>query len=1784
MANPTGNEEVTFDDATADALVTEANASAEAIEGQVASRRSYRTTAEQDFLGRFSEIFGANQDTAKADGDKIVAALRDIASWVGTMKESAQKENARRKRAREWTERQENRSDIEKWWDGIVGGEDMPTEPAEKEPTFPASTVATGSRETPLPASGGGAAGGGAAGGASSARPENLRSFATGSSQLDTELTGRPAALRGKLADFASRCKWGEIEASGLVTGFEKWLEANGQDVAWANTVADAFAAAGGEGDVSTVSDSALAAALQAAGVSADRTALTIDPPRAFGEQPTTGFTMDPVNTTTGNFLEPEHDLGFGGASASLAMTRMYNSLDDRVGLFGPGWSSVLETRLLIDDEGASFVGADGRQIRFPRQDTGWGRGIGENRWLTEEDGLLVVSDNEGVRVDFTPSGRWVGQRGRRGTAVRVEYDGDVVTRLVHERGRSIEIEHLDGRVVVVRGSDGRRVEYEYDQGRRLVGVTTPGGTRRYGWNDEGLVSTVTSAAGVIEVDNTYDEHGRVVLQVSPHGRRVRFAYLPGRVTVVSDEDGSRSNTWLADAKGRLVGVVDSDDRRQSMSYDAHGNLVSATQRDGAITVHAYDDRGRRTRTVTPAGADITYGYDDLDRVTTVVTESGGVVAFEYDGDDRNPSAIIDPAGGRSESTWRDGRLVRVVDATGVPLELEHDRFGDIVAARNADGGVVRLERDATGHVVASTTPSGARTEYRYDGSDELVSRRDPDGALWRFERGPAGRLEAVVDPRGAVTRYGYGPAGDLVSETDPLGRTTTRTMDDQGDVSRLELPDGAAWAFEHDALSRLRVVTDPTGARWDREYGVTGDLRSITDPTGVRRLAERDETTGLSSLRDAFTTTTVRTDEFGRPVEMTSDERGHELVTYDACGRPVELVDGEGGLTRLERDPAGRVVAVTTATGARSTYEYDACGRAAVATDASGARTSLSYDADSRVSTRTSPTGEVERFEYDPVGRLVSRTIPGAGTARYRWDSVGRLVGSHDLRFGRRSFRYDDAGQLIAVVNGLGGVTSYDYDERGRPVTITDPVGGVTRRAYDAADRVTSVTDPLGRTTRYSYDAAGRLVARTDPDGHLLENGYDRAGRQSSVSVDGAVVLEISRDPFDRAVVVSDHSRGEGRSIEHELRYDRRGLLVRRSRGAESMTWERDADGAVVARTGPTGSRTEYRRDANGRVVGVALDGAHLGGVSYDRAGRVVESIASDLVQTWSYEGGVVVEHTATRASGVDRTRVEHDADGRISAVEQGGGRVEYRYDDAAQLVGAQARGGAGRTWRYDVAGRLVVETVDGVETRREYDAAAQLVATETLGVRVEYVHDGLGRRIRRTEPDGTTRQYAWSDLGRLGGIVDRDRDGAEIGRIDVWVDGLGELAEAGGASIWWDSAAAVPALACLGPAPVLALPGGVTAIDDAVLSSGWRAARATDVDDPWEALAAVSSPGSGLGLPDGIGLTAGGGLTIGGLDWLGARVYDPSARGFLSTDPIVATLGAGWAANPYSYAGNDPLQALDPLGLKPATDADLKAYNDANQGLLVDAWDEVKSHKEAILAGVMIAGSIALMFVPGVNILALAAGGALMAGGFSIIQQGPDSGNVDYKQVGLQMLIGGAAGAAGGAAAIAASKAAPAVTQAVAPVVQRIASPIGQRVATAAVGRAGQGAVAAGVEGATSNVLDYGLDPKQDHSFAGYVGQGVNGFVAGSATSGISSMIPAPSSTNILSEALPSLSPRWNAAGEGLLDMGQDGLVGGTSELAQYALDPDPETTAGQAFSNGFFSGAEGPSLPRH
>lgn len=1279
------DSDVEFNFTHAESLKTAFTNAADTLDNQVTSRASLVTTANKDFKGYFQTVFDDNATTAAADATDLTTALRNAADLVNQLIEQAREENERRRIAREFRAEQDSENIIKKGWDWIFGDQDAPVGPPSDPISQSAQNPTNAPRQNPEPGSGGGG------GGTTSAVPENLRAFSSGLEPLDTTVKGKKTALDTALSDFQGSCKYGSLDASGVVTALGKWLDANGQDATWANTLAQAFEDAGAtSGNLVALPDSALALSLQNAGVGAVREDLTIVNPAAVGGQPTTGYTLDPVNTANGNFIEPETDLGFTGGCASLALKRMYNSRGQTGGVFGPGWSSTLDMALRFTDEGAIWTMHDGRALTFARSGTDFLPCADENFWLlpagqvspvqlpAPQAGSVVwvVTDNAGGRWFFDDAGTWLGAGVGEGNTYYPIYNSDgTIAALHHERGRAISFEYVDGKVAVATASDGRRIEYTYSAAGLLTGAQGASYRRVYTHNEQGLIEVVADAAGVQEVINTYDSYGRVLTQKTPHGRLVRFSYLPGRVTVVADENGQRSNSWVSDARGRLIGVIDAHDQRQSMAYDQHGNLVSVTERDGSVTVHAYDDRGRRVRTVTGEGADITYRWDELDRLVDMVTAHGGLITYTYEGSSRHPSQIRDALGGVTELTWEAGLLRRVTGPTGVPLIFDYTATGDLRAVTNAFGETSSLTYDAAGRAVAARTPSGDVTQFAYDEAGHLVSRTDPDGACHRFIYDDAGRLVALVDPTGARTQMRYGAHGEVVETIDPLGRSVSRVFDDAGNVASAVLPDGSAWGFEHDALSRLVAVTDPAGGIWSREYDVTGQLAATVDPLGNRVAATVNRKDQRITLSDVFGTATTTTDHYGRPIKRENLDGSVELATYDVAGNPVELVDGEGALTRYEYDVAGKLVAAVFPDDSRIEYGYDAAGRPETLTDAAGGVTRLVYDANSRVVGKVGPTGDESTYQYDACGRLVLAREPGRGVARYGYDAAGRLVFAQDGAMGTRRFAYDAAGQLVQAINGLGGRTHYEYDVRGRLVGITDPAGAVTRRTYTQLNQVDSVTDALGRTTRATYDAAGRQLTQTDPSGSTSTWTYDAAGRETSLSVDGRLVSSIERDLGGRSVRIRDFSCGE--QVDHELVFDRVGRLLRRTRDAQSTTWAYDAAGKVLSRTDAVGGTVSYAYDAAGRLVRASDSAGGQVEYVYDGASRIISASTAELVSSWVYADGAVSGHVLADAAGqtLAQSVVSRDEWGRVVSVQKQGtgaepSSVAYGYDEASQLV----------------------------------------------------------------------------------------------------------------------------------------------------------------------------------------------------------------------------------------------------------------------------------------------------------------------------------------------------------------------------------------------------------------------------------------------------------------------------------------------------------------------------------
>ena len=1602
-----GMSPVAYDFGVASETRSVLRAAASALRGQRGARAAARNKGSEGFEGYYAELFEANGTQQLNDLDEIASNLDDAATKIDTLDQAARDENKRRADAAAWAQRRKDRGDFAQFFTDVLHTDDMP-EPNFSEKLDGPTAWAPATPPPPRKA----LEGQRSAYGTSAGNTDNLQSFSRQTASLNDSMLPHPGKVDAALAAFARSCSWVTFDASSVAAALTAWNKANVDEITWADRVRELFVNAGGTG--MAVPNSALDAALQASGISSSRDDIVVDPPTAMGGQPTSGFADDPVNAATGNFVEPQVDLGFTGGSATLEWGRVYNSMSQVCGAFGPGWSSLAESRLVVTDESARWVQADGRHIVFGRMGEGWGRAQCENLWLEQPTGMggvaFLIRDNDGGSFAFSQAGRPVFQDRGPGSRVAFTYSEDRLVRLEHEFGRAVELVwSQDGRrVVEALASDGRRVGYVYDEQERLVESTGDTATHRYEWNEQGLMCRVVDADGVVEVDNTYDGQGRVVTQRSPHGRLSRYSYLGGRVTVVCDEDGARANTYVHDGKGRLVGVVDAEDHRQSASWDRFGNQVMVTDREGRTVVRSFDTRGHVIAEQTVSGARIEQDFDEQDRlieVRVINDDQVSVTEMVYQGDNRNPARIVDPVGGVTVLEWDGSLLTKVVDPTGVTLTMGYDAHGDLVSTTNAAGHTARLERDEQGRVVAAITPLGHTTRYRYDERGMCVERIDPDGAVWRFEYSAGGRLLATVDPLGGRVEVERDEAGEESATIDELGRRVERRVDDLGNLTRVELPDGSAWQFSYDAMSRMQSMKDASGGVWQFSYDAEGTLKATTDATGgVRRYETNQMALPTAYLDDGKREEAVY-DRLGRMVCHINADATSTKTRYDLAGLPVEIIDEAGGVTSIERDLAGRPVAVTQPMGQTFRYEYDECGRWAATISTGGDRYEMIYDADGRIEGEVWPTGERVTTTFDECGRAVARREPGRGLTRLKYDKLGRVVWSQDSWYGTRRFRYDAAGQMSEVVNAAGGVTHFAYDELGRIGEVTDPMGGVTRHTYDPMGRLLTSTDPLGRVTRYSYDAAGRVTRRVDGAGASMSWVYDSAGRQVEEWVNDTLLAATTRDFVGRTTTIVE---GDAR---HELRFDVRGNLLWRGRGDQGVRWEYDQNSRRTCMIRPNGQSTSYEYDANNRVSAFIQEGLGRVVIDRDSLGRIVSVFADGLYASWEYADGAVVRQRVERNGFISESVITRDENGRVVADKTDGITTFYSYDQTGQLVRAQTSEGLVTTWEYDANGRMVVEDAAGTVSRFTYDAASQLVSVTNSDGTTTYAYDDAGRRVREQGPAGE-RRFTWDPRGFLDSITQINHDGDKVAAQTqrLWVDALGELARVDQDSVWWDSSSFMPTLVQYGARSVVTeagITGMVDGPDASWLPPQWSARdHGGNPMDPW----AVATN---------VGVSAQGSLLVQGMEWMQARVYDPATRGFLSTDPLPGVAGAGWSGNPYAFAGNDPVNFSDPLGLRPLTDEDLKGYRDAARSPLAKAADAaggwLKNNWEYVAGGAMVAAGGVLMATGVGGPL----GGVLLGAGIDTIAQKATTGSVTWGEVavsGAAGLVGGGLGAAAG------------------------------------------------------------------------------------------------------------------------------------------------------------------------
>ncbi len=931
----------------------------------------------------------------------------------------------------------------------------------------------------------------------------------------------------------------------------------------------------------------------------------------------------------------------------------------------------------------------------------------------THADGVQTIIDNRDGEADVSVNGRWIG-------ATLFDTNGDIRA-LVDARGAvPLPVEGI---------SDVLYAEPD----------------------ERGHPSLIFSSSGNFWVQ--HDAVGRIIAMAGETGFVERFVYDAGDQLISHLDAAGTTTTYDFDAAGRPIAWRSDDGRWQETDYSTEG-LVSEIRTIGAATLnYTYDAAGRLA------------SLSDGRSVFSAIYTSGGLL-----------DEIVDESG-LGIRFLRDevGRVVEIQDDLRLHQTLTLE---DELVIEDEVGRLRGVVTDANGTKVVVGQGRTLSYSEQIENGDTLVTTLLPDGQ---------GRIERF-DATGTLVGAESLSDEPFVIETDDENRVvlagdpslpSTITYDDQSFVSEVTDSIGVTTSYQHDENGRLTTVASPyLGV----EYIYDGDNPV---PTGIRT-SEGQEFSEVVSAD-------------GRQIRRTATDRTgstrFEEITLDEHSRIVRQVTEDGVVDYAYPDENTTVVTLQR------------FGRTLTWVE--------TYDPETRVATITRPDGGVEVTQFDRADRVVSQSSPER-VSNYDIDPEGLLmattVDGHRVAVADAYFNWK-------VIED----TYQDVDEDGivRVITIQDPMGNLWREGYGADGRAYWSEDPNGQRTTVARAATGQITQVVDPEGRTHYATYDDLGRATETGVLGGWSQAFgwqARDPAGQTgsggakfwIEPDEDWRGYTAMVDDQewsrYDYDDQGRISSASTDLGAIEYTYAEKGELAAVTDPFGRTTRFEYDEIGRLsalvlpegdrvtyafgAGASLDQTGPDGVStttvYDPQTATISIEASDgtRASVGLDRGGVLggvslgtagsdttlalsVQRNASNAvSGLtlnsDKTDIEYDALGRLSATQSSAGRQEWAYDASGNKLSAPdgLRREYNSAWQltqlgqdaleYDLDGRLVRRG----ETTYDYDPFGRMIAADGPDGEIQFFYNAFGELIRRVHGDDVE-DYLWAG-GELLAVYD--------------------------------------------------------------------------------------------------------------------------------------------------------------------------------------------------------------------------------------------------------------------------------------------------------------------------------------------------------------------------------------------------------------------------------------------
>lgn len=1192
--------ELKYKQVEAAALANTFNSAADKLESYYGKIRTEGMHAAQEFRGQYATLFVLNYGQCMDDAKRLADACRRAAKAVQQIAHAAEIEQENRRKAREAelnTTKQVNNGHGK---DRVGSYYPKPSYVASEEPNIvvnPDDPEGKRSTEidTSMTSSEKLANRIESSAGVSSAEPAALEKYVSFiQDTLNPDMEFYFSSIDTAYNRYLTECQWGMLVIDGLLKATMEWLIDNTHDATWISQVAQAFRQAGA-GVHFTVSDAALTASLQQAGVSAGRKRLHVPDVQVYGAQPSSGYANDPVNVATGNFIEEEKDLSDGGVS----LVRMYNSIAAAgaasthegyaapVGAFGSGWSSTVDTHLGFTASGVVWADVDGRQVFFARAGAGFARAAGEAWWLHRytvnpaDSSASQASDSENGAAHDEANGGVRAQAAHAGFAVVI----------------SLAAEHSDQ---VVSGGEFYAVSNNAGQ----YHYYTRGGAWLGSWGSE----PSSAVAAIYEDASNGGSSSRVRAMVGAFGKAIRLSYddVSGRAVAVTGA-GSRVEYAYSET-GHLVEVTTyalasqtTSDPVDEPESAVKGGTAAACGVVVASRVYTHTEDGL-VQTVTGTGGvrEVTNVYGDPDnpgRVTQQVSEHGRVIDYTY-----LPGGITQITTGTHENT----------------LETDSEDSGTADTAERALHPNTWVS-DSKGRLVSVTSAEGSTVRFIYDAFGNRIQVTDLEGS----------RTVRSANTRGLVVKELASTGAMSITEYDDLDRPVhKRTYGSKDEWIRKDAPVKViSYEYAEEGFSRQPVAVTTDGATSRYTYTSTGQMSSVTDPTGVVTRLSYDARGNLTGVLNAVgDMLKVEYDAQDRPVAVISPSRATMRVEYDAASRPIRVIDPAGNATVYTYTPAGKVASITDAVGGVRRFEYNAAGELVAQVAPDGARTVREINELGYTVAETDPLGHVTKFVHDGMGRVIERVDPAGNSWRTAYNAADTLVEHTDPTGVLTRVSRDGAAGEITHQDGVGNTATVGFDALGRVMSSIDPSGAVTSWAYQFLTNTTTASSGEGDREPAHHQGASEPVRVQDPTenlvrvpgAHALRTCTDAAGQVSGEACDAAgrllrqvsasgAVTEYSYDACGRVASVTDAD-----GVMTEYRYDADSRLVAKTRaGVVVESFVYDLCGRVLERRAGTKLVGRYAYDAAGRVVRCVDAAWGTRSFSYDACGRVVKAVS---------------------------------------------------------------------------------------------------------------------------------------------------------------------------------------------------------------------------------------------------------------------------------------------------------------------------------------------------------------------------------------------------------------------------------------------------------------------------------------------------------------------------------------------------------------------------------------------